>query len=239
MTGDSSLPADDAPEQAPPPATTTGFSSTTSLFSSSLQAELRRLDRVALGNDPLEVVAATLRVRERMLVRLGLGDRESQLAVCPPEGTFTADTDWSREVPPLLGRARLVSFEPLPFDAPQGTGADSASGGPMTPPLPLSTLLWALALFGPRSTLLSQIDEPSRFRVVGSQGATLRLTGAIGSAVDRLRREPAALDEMARWPGMTPERASRLVNALYLTSNLMVLRSRVGLFSRLGRGPRG
>lgn len=238
MTGDSSLPADDAPENAPPP-TTTGFSSTTSVFSSSLQAELRRLDRVALGSDPLEVVAATLRVRERMLVRLGLGDQESQLAVCPPEGTFTADTDWSREVPPLLGRARLVSFEPLPFDAPLSLGVSGPAGSAAAPVLPLSSLLWALALFGPRSALLSQIDEPSRYRVVGSQATTLRVSGALGSAIDRLRREPADLDRIARWPGMTPERASRLVNALYLTSNLMVLRSRGGLMSWLARGPRG
>ena len=40
-----------------------------------------------------------------------------------------------------------------------------------------------------------------------------------------LRREPAALRKIALWPGMSVERGSRLLNALYLTSNLMVTRS--------------
>ena len=218
---DPSLPADDASHPAPPP--TTGFAPTTSIFSSSMQAELRRLERVALGDDPLEGVAATMRLRERMLLRLGLGGEVARLAISPPEGTFVADTDWSRELPPLLGRARLVSAEPLPFDAPE-----SRAGGGAGPPLPLSTLLWALALFGPRSTLLTLIEQPSRYRMAAHESTPLRAAGAIGSAMARLRQEPADLDEIARWPGMTPERASRLINALYLTSNLMVLRGRGG-----------
>ena len=49
--------------------------------------------------------------------------------------------------------------------------------------------------------------------------------GALGSAVERLRRESVSLKTIAGWPGMSAERASRLLNALYLASELMITRS--------------
>ncbi len=49
--------------------------------------------------------------------------------------------------------------------------------------------------------------------------------GAMGAAAERLRREAASLREIASWPGMTTERASRLLNALYLCESLMVTRT--------------
>jgi len=47
----------------------------------------------------------------------------------------------------------------------------------------------------------------------------------MGSAVERLRRESVSLRDIASWPGMNAERAARLVNGLYLTSDLIVTRS--------------
>ena len=41
----------------------------------------------------------------------------------------------------------------------------------------------------------------------------------------RLRREVASLREVASWPGMGRERATRLLNALYLQAGLIVSRS--------------
>jgi hypothetical protein len=49
--------------------------------------------------------------------------------------------------------------------------------------------------------------------------------GAIGSAMERLRHGSAPLRQIATWPGMSNERASRMLNALYLVSTLMVSRS--------------
>jgi hypothetical protein len=49
--------------------------------------------------------------------------------------------------------------------------------------------------------------------------------GAISSTIKRLERESASLADIARWPGMSLERASRLLNALYLCGALMVTRS--------------
>jgi hypothetical protein len=47
----------------------------------------------------------------------------------------------------------------------------------------------------------------------------------VGSAAARLRRETASLRAMCAWPGMSAERASRLLNGLYLTSALMASRA--------------
>ena len=45
------------------------------------------------------------------------------------------------------------------------------------------------------------------------------------SAGQRLRRETVALRDIAAWPGMSLERASRLLNGLYLTSSLLATRA--------------
>jgi len=71
----------------------------------------------------------------------------------------------------------------------------------------------------------------------------LSAPGALQPAIDRLRRETASLRAIAGWPGMDVERASRLVNALYLAGSLMVTRTAAsartepGLIRRLF-GPR-
>ena len=44
-------------------------------------------------------------------------------------------------------------------------------------------------------------------------------------AMHRLQRESVSLRDLAGWPGMSLERASRLLNALYLTGGLMLTRS--------------
>jgi len=53
---------------------------------------------------------------------------------------------------------------------------------------------------------------------------SLPLSGAIGPALHRLRRETASLRAISRWPGMNIDRAVRMLNGLYLLSGLMVLR---------------
>ncbi len=91
---------------------------------------------------------------------------------------------------------------------------------------PLVPLLWAIALHGPRASLLSEIGGTAAYRATNSPASVgVTASGALGSAADRLRRESAALRDVARWPGMSVERASRLLNALYLASLLMVTRA--------------
>ncbi|MGZ5240360.1 MAG: hypothetical protein ACXWCN_09585, partial [Caldimonas sp.] len=87
-------------------------------------------------------------------------------------------------------------------------------------------LLWAVALHGPRAALLTEISGRVAYRLASS-GAKDRppSLGALSSAVARLQNEAASLRDVARWPGLSLERASRLLNALYLTGELMVSRT--------------
>ena len=87
-------------------------------------------------------------------------------------------------------------------------------------------LLWRLALHGPRARLLNEIGGTAAYRVLRNPKVDdLPLPGALGPAAERLRREAASMKEIAAMPGMSLERAARLLNALYLGSNLMVSRS--------------
>jgi hypothetical protein len=91
---------------------------------------------------------------------------------------------------------------------------------------PLVPLLWSLALKGPRQELLDEIAGPAAYRLMHSRlPESVSAPGALGSAVERLRRESVSQRTIAGWPGMSHERASRLLNALYLSSELMITRS--------------
>jgi hypothetical protein len=90
---------------------------------------------------------------------------------------------------------------------------------------PLKPLLWAMALHGPRRTVLAEIGGHAAYRATLNKESRPPAGGALEPAAERLRRESASLRDMARWPGMSPERAARLLNALYLASGLMVLRT--------------
>ena len=59
----------------------------------------------------------------------------------------------------------------------------------------------------------------------GLDSAGLPTGGALKAAIDRLRRQTANLTEIASWPALDRERATRLLNALYLQAGLMVSRS--------------
>ena len=89
----------------------------------------------------------------------------------------------------------------------------------------LKPLLWSLALSGPRYTLLAEIGGHAAYRATLSKDSRPFAPGALGPAAERLRTESASLRDMAGWPGMSTERASRLLNALYLAGGLMVMRT--------------
>ena len=94
---------------------------------------------------------------------------------------------------------------------------------------PLAPLLWKFALHGPRRALLADIAGTAAYRlVIGSDGERPHAPGALGSALDRLQRGSAPLREIAQWPGMSVERASRLLNGLYLVGCLLITRTHPG-----------
>jgi hypothetical protein len=93
-------------------------------------------------------------------------------------------------------------------------------------PTPLGPVLWALALQGARAELLPEIAPPAAYRIAPTTDlGALQLDGALATAVARLQRETAALDAIARWPGLDRERAARLLNGLYLQAGLIVSRA--------------
>jgi hypothetical protein len=90
---------------------------------------------------------------------------------------------------------------------------------------PLPPLLWSLAVNGPRAALLPEIAGTAAYRALrnpADDGSAV--TGALRPAIDRLRRETVSLPTISRWPGMSVERASRLLNGLYLTAALLATR---------------
>jgi hypothetical protein len=91
---------------------------------------------------------------------------------------------------------------------------------------PLEPLVWSLAMAGPRPELLAEIAGTAAYRALKNPADEgLALGGAMRSAAQRLRRETVSLRTVCTWPGMDVERASRLLNALYLQSALLVTRA--------------
>ncbi|MBE0548152.1 MAG: hypothetical protein IH627_10970, partial [Rubrivivax sp.] len=83
-----------------------------------------------------------------------------------------------------------------------------------------------LALRGARESLLPEIAGPAAYRVAPATALhRLGTTGTLGAAVDRLRHQFCNVREIASWPGFDRERATRLLNGLYLQAALMVSRT--------------
>jgi len=193
------------------------------LLPTTLLADLRHLDSRREGNDVLEVLAACMRHRHSALVCLQYEDLVWPVTVFPTELIYHSPRDMALAAPEALARLKVLSCD-APGMRPPGHWMHERVGR-MEHYHPLKPLLWNLALLGPRSELLSEIAGHAAYRVTLSREDRLLAPGALGPAADRLRRESATLRDIARWPGMSPERAARLLNALYLSSALMVMRS--------------
>ena len=195
------------------------------LLPTTLLADLRRIRSDSTTSDVLEVVAACVRHREAALLYLEQGQFVWPVTVFPRESLYHSPRSAEAMASTFaLSQLRLISAEP-PGVRPPGsilvervTRADKYR--------PLIGLLWTIALSGPRSTLLAEIDGRAAYRVVAANSLELPpLRGATSSTVSRLGQRPASLAEIARWPGMTVERASRILNALYLCGTLLVSRA--------------
>jgi hypothetical protein len=188
-----------------------------------LVAELRQLDARRETGDALEVVAACLRHRQAALLCLRYEELVWPISLFPAEGLYHSPRDIAQAHPDLLQQAALLSCD-APGLRPPGHWMHERIGR-AEHYRPLKALLWNLALFGPRTQLLGEIGGPAAYRALLSKEHRPSAPGAIGAAAERLRSESAALREIARWPGMSAERAARLLNALYLIGGLMVMRT--------------
>ena len=189
-----------------------------------LLAELRRLDAAGASDEPLEVVAACVRHHEPALLCLQYEELVWPVTLFPDQLLYHSPRDLSEALPGSLARIALISVEP-PGVRPPGHWMHERVAQ-VEHYRPLLPLLWKLALDGPRPTLLAEIAGTAAYRALKNpenEGASL--SGAMRSAAQRLRRETVALRDVAAWPGMTLERASRLLNGLYLSSSLLATRS--------------
>jgi hypothetical protein len=194
------------------------------LLPTTLLAELRRLQSEGAGGDVLEVMAACVRNHDAALLYLELGEFVWPVTLFPREGLYHSPRDaLLMEASLAPSGLRLLIAEP-PGVRPPGDAMHERVVG-RNEYRPLTDLLWAVALHGPRSVVLSEIGGRVAYRLVLSHAKDLPPSrGAISSTMRRLGRESASLAEIARWPGMSVERASRLLNALYLCGALMVTR---------------
>ena len=195
------------------------------MLPSTLQSELDRLHAHADTDDVLEVMAACLRHRESALLYVGMAPYVWSVTLFPIQGIYHARRDVADPVMAEgLGRLKLISAE-RPIVRPPGHWLHERVSA-HDKYHPMSELVWEVALRGPRATLLTEISGRTAYRLAPGRGEDRPVpSGAIASAIVRLRKETGSLREMTSWPGMSLERASRLLNALYLTDSLIVMRT--------------
>ncbi|HEX6705982.1 MAG TPA: hypothetical protein VF169_14555 [Albitalea sp.] len=194
------------------------------LLPTTLLADLRRLDADPTSGDVLEVIAACMRHRESALLCLQHEELVWPVTLFPNERLYHSPRDMGDVSRSGLARLKLLTAEPPGVRPPGHWMQERVARADHY--RPLSPLLWSFALNGPRRELLADIAGPVAYRlVVGGAGERPSAPGALGSALERLQRESAPAREIARWPGMSVERANRLLNGLYLAGSLLVSRT--------------
>ena len=194
-----------------------------SVLPTTLLNDLLHVDSVDDYLDVLEVVAACMRHREPALLCLQYEGLVWPVTLFPSQMLYHSPRDMAQATPAALSRITLLSTE-TPGVRPPGHWMHERIGQ-VAHYRPLTPLLWSLALDGPRPDLLNEIAGTAAYRAIkrlDEEG--LSLSGALGSAAERLRRETVPLRTISTWPGMSVERASRLLNALYLASALLATR---------------
>lgn len=204
-------------------------------------SDLRHLEYRHEDADVLEVLATCLRHRQGALLCLGYDDLVWPITVFPAEMVYHSPRDMALAAADALASLKVLSCD-APGVRPPGHWMHERVGR-IEHYHSLKPLLWSLALSGPRHALLAEIGGHAAYRATLAKDSRPFAPGALGPAAERLRNESASLRDMAAWPGMSTERACRLLNALYLAGGLMVMRTHPaardesGLVGRLfGRG---
>lgn len=193
------------------------------MLPTTMLADLRHLEARHQASDLIEVLAACMRHRQSALLCLQYEDMVWPITVFPAELLYHSPRDMALAAPEALAGLKVLSCD-APGVRPPGHWMHERVGQPEHY-RPLRPLLWSLALNGPRSELLAEIAGTAAYRATLTRDDRPYAPGALGPAAERLRRESVAVRDIAKWPGMSIERACRLLNALYLNSGLMVMRS--------------
>jgi len=195
-----------------------------SQLSPSLQADLWRHEQRGGGYEIVEAIAACIRHSARVTIHVQCAQRVVPLTVFPQERLVHCPMDLTELIERHLSQLNVMHVEPAvlrpPGDAAQALVGEARLYHPLTP------LLWALAMRGPRRELLPEIAGPAVYRVSPALDLeALPISGALRAAIDRLHRQAISLSGLASWPAFDRERAVRLLNALYLQAGLIVSRS--------------
>jgi hypothetical protein len=194
------------------------------VLSTTLMADLYRIEARTGPTDVLEVAAACMRHRESAVLCLQHMGFVWPLTLFPADMLYHSPRDITQETPVALVNAKLLATEAAGVRPPGHWMHERVARTDHY--RPLQPLLWELAIHGPRTTLLSEISSTAAYRALRSPSEDgLPLSGAMGSAAERMRRETASLRSISSWPGMTMERASRLLNGLYLVSAVIATRA--------------
>lgn len=201
-----------------------GPSAKLSQLSASLQADLGRFEQHGNSSETVEVVAACIRHSSRVTIYLQCAHRVVPLTVFPHDRLVHCPMTMNELVERHLPDVRVMHIEPAtlrpPGDPQRELVGEERLHHPLTP------LLWALALRGPRRELLPEIAGPAVYRVSPALDLdTLPVSGALRAAIVRLSQQAISFSGIAAWPAFDRERAARLLNALYLQAGLIVSRS--------------
>jgi hypothetical protein len=196
-----------------------------SRLSHSLREDLQRFEHDGIRTQLIEVLAASLRHGTNLLVRLGYGPHELPLTLFPAQRQIHCPLLLPQLLSLRLHDLVVLGVSAADQDAPERMGfydtwdqtAQYAS---------LDLLSWDLAMRGGRAELLPEISPLAAFRIppgVSLQG--FDISGPVTAALHRLKRQAHNLRELSSWAGFDRERATRLLNALYLQSALMATRT--------------
>lgn len=204
---------------------TSGFSRLTEqvVLPSTLLRDLGDIGAGPSSYDVLEIVAACRRHREAALLYLQCDGLVWPVTLFPAQTLYHSPRSMEKASLAGLGRLAVLDIDPPGVQPPGHWSHErSAHADHYRPLLPL---LWSLALNGPRAALLPEIAGTAAYRALKDPADDgLAVSGALRSAVDRLRRETVSLRTICGWPGMSMERTGRLLNGLYLTSALLATR---------------
>ena len=208
------------PTSRPPPAHTA-----LSSLSPSLLQDLMRFEASGPQRELLEVLAACVRHTQPLAIGVAApGQPAVVLSVFPLDRQVHSPLPLGDLLAGDLAALQVLEVQPARWRAPGSTEAQRIDRPECY--APLGPLLWAVALRGGREALLPELAGQAAYRVSpGISLGGLEVPGAMAACITRLRRHTSNLRGIASWPGVGPERAMRLLNALYLQSGLIVSRT--------------
>ncbi len=208
-------------DSRPPPAAHTALSS----LSPSLLQDLLRFENSGPQRELLEVLAACVRHTQALAITVAAPDQPPLvLSVFPTDRQVHCVLPLADVLGGNLAALQVLEVQPARWRAPRSTEAHRIDHPDHY--APLGPLLWAVALRGARDALLPELAGQAAYRVSpGISLGGLTVPGAMAACITRLRRHTCNLREIASWPDVGPQRAMRLLNALYLQSGLIVSRT--------------